>query len=370
MTETTGFDTENTAVLSAFYDFDSWGYTNNDVFHGEALCNTQGDRDEDLLDYSDEEIQMVITPQAAINSLLAATPEPGRGISFRSFLPDAQTLSVYYPTPASSPLTDPITARIFCHFVYVLGPSISIFERHPPNPTMAFTHGSQAPKNVWAYTVPMLALGNPPLLHALLALSSLHIAKLTKGPNHSSLLHYHIALRRLGRSIADERKRGHVAVLAATLVLAYYETMAAEHEKWASHLHGARQLLQEIDFEELSRGVESLEDERALNEQYSEPLMRNQRVMMIRAARRQRDAHVVNEEDENLTNYRMGNRPLRKEMRTGKSKAKTTFSTKDLETCQLQSDLFWWYIKMDLYQALLSGDSPMCVFAPWIATRS
>lgn len=375
MTGTTGFplllggNTETTAMLSDLYGIDNWDYANNDVCDGEDLCNARGDGDEDLLDYNDEEIRMVITPQEAINGLLASTPEPGRGISYRSFLPDTQTLSIYYPTPASSPLTDPITARIFCHFIYVLGPSISIFERHPPNPTMAFTHGSQAPKNVWAYTVPMLALGHPPLLHAILALSSLHIAKLTKGPNHASLLHYHIALRRLGKSIADEKKRGHVAVLAATLVLAYYETMAAEHEKWASHLHGARQLLQEIDFEELSRGVESLEDERALNEQYPEPLMRNQRVMMIRAARRQRDTHVVNEEHENLTNFRMGNRPMQKDMRTGKSKAKTTYSAKDLETCQLQSDMFWWYIKMDLYQALLSGNSPMCVFPFWNAIR-
>ena len=114
MTETAGFHLplgrvpETAAVLSNFYGPDNWDYANNDVFDSEEPCNAQDDEDEDILDYSDEEIQMVITPRAAINGLLASTPEPGRGISFRSFLPDAQTLSIYYPSPASSPLTDPI----------------------------------------------------------------------------------------------------------------------------------------------------------------------------------------------------------------------------------------------------------------------
>jgi len=333
----------------------------HEVLSDEELYDVQDDGDEELLEYSDEEEIPIIAPRVALN-LLASTPEPGRGISLRTFLPDCLTLSAYYPSQTSSPLTDPVTARIFCHFIYVLGPSISIFERHAPNPAMSFTPGSQAPKNVWAYTIPMLALGHPPLLHAILALSSLHIAKLTKGPNHPSLLHYHIALRRLGRSIADEKKRGHVATLAATLVLAYYETMAAEHEKWASHIHGAKQLLQEIDFVELSRGVESLEDERALREQYPEPEMRNQRVLMMRAVRRHRDAYILNDPDENSVGLITGNKGGRRGPHTGKGKGrKAAYSKKELETCQLQSDLFWWYVKMDLYQSLLSGNPLMSV---------
>lgn len=356
-------DISGTAEFIHNYQTGAWDNVQHEILSDEELYDAQDDEDEELLDYSDGEEIQTITPRVAMNSLLASTPEPGRGISFKSFLPDYQTLSTYYPSRASSPLTDPVTARIFCHFIYVLGPSISIFERHAPNPAISFTPGSQAPKNVWAYTIPMLALGHPPLLHAILALSSLHISKLTKGPNHPSLLHYHIALRRLGRSIADERKRGHVATLAATLILAYYETMAAEHEKWASHIHGAKQLLQEIDFVELSRGVESLEDERALREQYPEPEMRNQRMLMMRATRRQRDAYIINDLDENLTGLIMGNKGGRRDPRMGKGKSrKTTYSKKELETCQLQSDLFWWYAKMDLYQSLLSGNPLMSVF--------
>ena len=341
-------------AISAGISFPSGEWEPGDDDSDEDLDDAFDDRDEEPLDYSDDEAQAGITPRAAISNLLASNSEPMKGVSFRSFLPDSQTLSTYYPSQSSSPLMDPTTARIFCHFVYVLGPSISIFERHAPNPAMTFAPGSQAPKNVWAYTIPMLALGHPPLLHAVLALSSLHIAKLTKGPSHASLLHYHIALRRLGKSIASEKKRSHVATLAATLILAYYETMAAEHEKWASHILGAKQLLQEIDFDYLSRGVESLDDERKLREQYPDPTMRR---MMIRNARKQRETYGLNEEDENLTSFIMGKKGVRRDYRAGKKRSrKTTYSKKELETCQLQSDLFWWFVKMDLYQSLLSGN--------------
>ncbi|KAI5807895.1 hypothetical protein DFH27DRAFT_478885 [Peziza echinospora] len=322
------------------------------------------DEDEVILDYSDEEGQMELRPRLAIGTLLAQYSEPGQGISFRSFLPDAQTLSTYYPSHSSSPLMDPITARVFCHFVYVLGPSISIFERNPPNPSKAFTPGagSRAPQNVWAYTIPMLSLAHPPLLHAILALSSLHIAKLTKGPNHPSLLHYHIALRRLGKSIADEKKRGHVATLAATLILAYYETMAAEHEKWASHIHGAKQLLREIDFDGLTQGLEAMEHERRLREMYPEPSMRNQRIK-LRTARRQGDRAVVHDVDDSLTSMIMGNRAPKRDR--GKGKRSCAPSRKELETYQLQSDLFWWYVKMDVYQSFLSGNNVTLDYVHW-----
>ena len=211
-------------------------------------------------------------------------------ISFRSFLPDASMLATYSPTLAANPLLNTTTATIFCHFVYVLGPSMSLFERGPASPPGAGLHG---PQNVWSYTVPMLALAHPPLLHAILALASLHIAKLTRGPAAPAMTHYNMALRRLGAAIASDRYRGHVAKLAATLMLAYYETMAAEHDKWSSHIHGAKQLLAEIDFARVARGPDA-------------------------DARRPR-------------------------------------SRKESDHLRLQADMFWWYAKMDCYQSLLSG---------------
>jgi len=284
-------------------------------------------------------------------------------ISFRCFLPEPGTLATYHPTLSSSPLMNPTTANIFCHFVYVLGPSMSLFERYPPNPHITFTPGAglHGPQNVWSYTIPMMSLSHPPLLHALLALSSLHISKLTNGPDHPSLLHYHIALRRLGKAIASDRHRGHVATLAATLMLAYYETMAAEHDKWSSHVHGAKQLLKEIDFDRVTKRVEMLgDDEEAQAEVDSQEAAAAAAAAAARpagatllAARRMRRQMIADDSDFSLKSYFMGKRGSANKQKG--SRADRPFSKKELEHLKLQADMFWWYVKMDCYQSILSG---------------
>jgi hypothetical protein len=281
-------------------------------------------------------------------------------ISFQSFLPDAGVLATYHPTLSSSPLMNPITAKIFCHFVYVLGPSMSLFERYPPNPHLAFTPGAglHGPQNVWSYTIPILSLSHPPLLHAILALSSLHISKLTKGPDQPSLLHYHIALRRLGKAIASDRHRGHVATLAATLMLAYYETMAAEHDKWSSHIHGAKQLLKEVDFDRVTKRVELLDEEEAnVDQNCGDAQYAAQGRPSLLAMRKMRRQLISDDVDDSLKAYLMGTKNRRGSTagQKSKNKAERPFSKKELDHLRLQADMFWWYAKMDCYQSLLSG---------------
>jgi len=72
--------------------------------------------------------------------------------SFTSFIDGPDMLATYMPTPQSTPLRDQITARIFYHFVNVTWPCISLFERHPANPSLVF-QGVPVPKsqqNIWA----------------------------------------------------------------------------------------------------------------------------------------------------------------------------------------------------------------------------
>jgi len=72
--------------------------------------------------------------------------------SFTSFIEGPDMLATYIPSPQSTPLKDSTTARIFCHFVNVTGPCISLFERHPANPSLMF-QGVPVPKsqqNIWA----------------------------------------------------------------------------------------------------------------------------------------------------------------------------------------------------------------------------
>ena len=63
-----------------------------------------------------------------------------------SFIDRPNMLSTYTPSPQSSPLNDSMTARLFCHFIHVTGPSMSMFERHPANPSLIF-EGQPVPKS-------------------------------------------------------------------------------------------------------------------------------------------------------------------------------------------------------------------------------
>lgn len=281
-------------------------------------------------------------------------------IAFTSFLPDMGVMATYTPSLSSSPLMNPVTAKIFCHFVYVLGPSMSLFERFPPNPHIAFTPGAglHGPQNVWSYTVPMLSLQHPPLLHAILALSSLHISKLTKGSENASFLHYQFALRRLGKAIASDRHRRHVATLAATLMLAYYETMAAEHDKWSSHIHGAKQLLKEIDFDRVTRRVEQCDDEPEQPQRMAGVPggAENRNGPSLFSMRKIRRQMISEDVDDSLKSYFMGNKANRATQNKSKRREnERAFSKKEMDTLKLQADMFWFYAKMDCFQSLLSG---------------
>jgi hypothetical protein len=71
--------------------------------------------------------------------------------SFTSFIDRPDMLATYVPSPQSSPLSDSMSARIFCHFVNVTATCISLFERHPANPSLIF-QGQPVPpaqQHIW-----------------------------------------------------------------------------------------------------------------------------------------------------------------------------------------------------------------------------
>ena len=74
--------------------------------------------------------------------------------TYHSFLDGygPNVLSTYEPSARDSPLNDNITARIFCHFINVTGPSISLFERHPVNPSLMFQGRPVPPsqQHIWS----------------------------------------------------------------------------------------------------------------------------------------------------------------------------------------------------------------------------
>ncbi|RYP48387.1 hypothetical protein DL769_011204 [Monosporascus sp. CRB-8-3] len=63
-----------------------------------------------------------------------------------SFFAADNFLATYEPSPTSSPLNDKEIASVFWHFINVTGPSISLYERHPVDPSPLF-QGRPVPRS-------------------------------------------------------------------------------------------------------------------------------------------------------------------------------------------------------------------------------
>ena len=274
-------------------------------------------------------------------------------------------LASYQPAYAASPLKDSHTAKVFCHFITATGPTLNVCERHPANPSVIFSGRPvpQAQRALWSYTLPMLALKHQGLLHSMLALSSLHIAKLQHTSPTPSLKHYHYALRRVAKALCNPIKRGDVATLAATLLLGFYEVATAEHSKWNSHLSGARELISEIDFAKMARRIEAhrcrQEEEEAQSRSYDFNGYSN---VFLKPLQLDMPAKAARRLDENLISTLTGFNTRYNDYGQVIDDAEPVpakeepLKPKDIENFQVQCDLFWWYAKQDVYQSILSNN--------------
>lgn len=209
-------------------------------------------------------------------------------------------------------------------------------------------------------TFPTLALHNPALLHAMLALASLHIAKLQNRPATASLKHYHISLRRIAKNVGLPTRRGQPATLAAVLLLGFYECWGADHQKWSNHLLGARQLVREIDFAGITRHrkASKIQERQEARMRYYEAQQDETRQTFYDD--RARFQAYTDDVDENIVALLMGKMVLYDEYgqvmdeNTFDSNFKT-YTKKDVELYETQRDLFWWYCKQDAFQSVLGG---------------
>ena len=271
-------------------------------------------------------------------------------------------LATYRPAYTATPLMDADTARVFCHFITATGPTLNVCERHPANPAIIFS-GRAVPEGqraLWSYTLPMLALRHQGLLHSMLALSSLHIAKLQHTSPTPSLKHYHYALRRVAKALGSPAKRSDAATLAATLLLGFYEVTTAEHNKWNSHLSGARELIAEIDFSGTTRRLEDercrREEEDAAGSSYS---FNGHTNFFSKPVYYETPSRAARKLDENLLDKLTGHCSGRLgygQDSKGMPSPGEPMTPKEIETFQVQCDLFWWYAKQDVYQSILSNN--------------
>lgn len=112
---------------------------------------------EDSLDGDEGGDQYDLAPTMAHHQELGLVAARGArdafGIHQRTFgFPSDNLLSSYTTTQGDSPLNDPQAASVFKHFISVTGPSMSLYERHPYDPSAVF-QDSQLPKSrrhIWS----------------------------------------------------------------------------------------------------------------------------------------------------------------------------------------------------------------------------
>lgn len=257
----------------------------------------------------------------------------------------------------ANPLRNPATARVFAHFISATGPSMSAFERHPVNSSVLFTEGSVplAQQGLWTYTMPMAALHHQGLLHAMLALSSLHIARLQNGDTTPSMKHYAWALKRIHNCVSsrDSKKRLRATTIAASMLLGFYEVMTADHMKWNTHLAGAKQLFVETDFAGMTRQYRQLKREKMARDQAQ--LRRNS--ISAYFGRDDEIPNQFNDVDEAMITTFVGREVRYEDQRGYIETAQTTIPQElDLSNFETLKDLFWWYCKQDAYQSIVSGN--------------
>ena len=299
----------------------------------------------------------------------------GGGVNVRSydtFLYEG-ILDHYRPETVASPLKNPRTARVFAHFIHATGPSLSIFERNPRSSSAMFSGGSvpASQQSLWTYTLPMLALRHQGLLHAMLALASLHIAKIKGASATPSFRHYAFALKRIHHCVGHPKKRLLIATIAATLLLGFYEVLTADHTKWSSHLLGAKQLFTEIDYAGMAKDYMKVKAEQAAIDSaalatanFGEEKAGNYKHMSFQPMK---PAHPYANDHNSMIDERLVSTFIGRQVSyndfgrvlgdTGRKDSHHPSSKPfDAGRFEVLQDLFWWYCKQDAYHSILSGD--------------
>jgi len=268
-------------------------------------------------------------------------------------------LDTYRPERTANPLKNPMTARVFAHFIRITAPSIATFIRRPKQ-NRAPAHGNGtipfSEQGIWTFAMPMASLHHQGLLQAILAVSSFHIARLTGASTTPSYKHYAYALKRIHASLSHPDKRHSVPVLAASLLLAIYELWSADHVKWNSHLAGAAQLLAEIDFRSTYKQFRRLKADQIRQQQQQYGHLHTSQPF---EGRLWDEINQVPDADPHLVSILTGRVVDYDEFGHIENEHNTQnpgLASVDIPKFEMQKDLFWWFTKQDVVQCLVSGN--------------
>ena len=320
-----------------------------------------------------DEAELVLSNQDRneLNSLLVKNQPQAtnRPRNFAAYLDTPNILATYRPSHLASPLRDDRVARIFAHFVHVTGPSISIYERQASNSPSAFNNIAvpSSQKMLWSYLIPSLALQNTALLHAVLALSAVHIAKLQGTSDAPSLKHFTYAARRVGKLLGPSKQRHDAATLAAVLLLGFYEVLSADHSRWSLHLSGAKNLVMEIDYAGMTRTIFRMRHRAKLNcaQNYCTTFEEILQVADIPASLlSDADWEVDQDVLSLLTGYQI-DYSGQWQPNLNHQEEYQNFGETEVEDYKIKCDLRWWYCKQDIFQGMVSGDRLLMPYDFW-----
>ncbi|TLD36445.1 hypothetical protein E2P81_ATG03334 [Venturia nashicola] len=349
----------------------------NDLLEEAAVENM----DDDYFDVQSDE-EMDILPGETVAKLQATQRDFGMIIDLhRNNISDlsmrrydaflyAGILDMYRAEWVANPLRNPKTARVFAHFIFATGPTLSIYERKPRNTSAMFSEHPvrSQQQGLWTYNLPMMALNHQGLLHAMLALSSLHIAKLQNASVTPSYKHYAYAIKRIHHCVGNPKKKLLPTTLAATLLLGFYEVMTADHLKWSSHLAGAKQLIVEIPFRRITREMRRKRAEQAAQEDDWGLHFPDQAIQARNPNLTYKDLSPAI--DEYLVSTLIGRKIDYDDYgqvidESARPQEDNLPQDLDLTKYEMYQDLFWWYARQDVYQAIVSGNKLLLDFTRW-----
>ncbi|KAL1800841.1 hypothetical protein ACET3X_001183 [Alternaria dauci] len=329
--------------------------------------------DEEMFDAETTEDAQALLASKELDSIRRIHLENYNELGIRrydAFLYDG-LLSDYRPEYAASPLRNPKTARVFAHYIHVTGPTLSMYERNPIHPALIFESSTRpVQQGLWTYTLPLKALTHQGLLHAMLALASLHIARLQGASITPSYKHYAYSLKRLVRSLSNSKKRLSTLTLATSLLLAFYEVWTAEHVKWGTHLIGAQRLITELDFRSLTREARRLRAAQTAMERnfpYQNPEML---IDQSQFDQRLKDSALM--PDQSLVSTIVGKNVnyddfgMVFEDNGARHDARPKIPAKlDLQSYETLQDIYWSYARHDAYQSIVSGNRLINPYRKW-----
>ncbi|KAK2613737.1 hypothetical protein N8I77_000628 [Diaporthe amygdali] len=274
-------------------------------------------------------------------------------------------LANYLASPMDTPLNDPQTLRIFQYFIETTAPSLSMYERNSADSSRTFS-GATVPephRHIWTYILPSASLQHPALLQAILAIGSLQMAVLNGDVPTASWLHYGLCTRRSSKNYQSAIRRAEPATLAATLLLGFYEVWSSNHEKWCTHMLGARQLIKETPYREMSRQILALHQKK--RRRFAKTQAQNQYGTFFQHMNSPN--HEVADIDLGLVS-RLTGRPVNfvDDSNESAANSKTRQCTnRDIKSYELMMDLYWWFCKMDVYQSTLGASKLFMEFDLW-----